>query len=314
MKASASDTVVYAALAGNILVALTKAVAAFFTGSSAMLSEAVHSAVDSINEILLLYGGWRSRRPPDAAHPFGFGRELYFWSFVVSLLIFALGAGVSLYQGIHHLMAPDPIRNPWVSYVVLSLSLLFEGGSWWVALRSLRAAKGDASYLQAIHRSKDPPQFMIVLEDGAAIAGILIALAGTWASVAFHEPRFDGIASILIAIVLAVIATVLARESMELLIGERADPAMQKAVTEMARAMDGIVDVNGVLTSQMSPQQVVVAMSVEFDDGLALVDVERIVSDLESQARAAYPEIMSLFIKPQTPQGFRAAVERRLKP
>ena len=310
--ASHSNTVIYAALAGNILVALTKAVAAAMTGSSAMLSEAIHSFVDTINEVLLLYGGWRSRRAPDLAHPFGFGRELYFWSFIVALLIFALGAGVSLYEGIRHVLAPDPIRNPVVSYVVLTLSLVFEGASWWVALRSLRAAKGEMTYLQAIHRSKDPPQFMVVLEDTAAIAGILIAFAGTWASVTFHEPRFDGIASILIALVLAVIATVLARESMELLIGERADPAMQQAIGDMARAMDGVVAVNGMLTSQMSPQQVVIAMSVEFDDGLGIVAVERIVCELENRAREAYPEIMSLFIKPQSPQGFKAAVARRV--
>jgi len=310
--ASESRKVVIAALIGNVLVAATKAVAAVVTGSSAMLSEAVHSFVDTANEVLLLYGGHRSRRKPDADHPFGYGRELYFWSFIVALLIFALGAGVSAYEGIRHLSHPEPIEKPIVSYVVLGLSFLFEGGSWIVAFRSFSKAKGDLNWWKAITTSKDPPQFMVLLEDTAALIGITIAFAGTVLSVSLNDPRFDGLASLLIAIVLAVVAVVLARESKELLIGERADPAMQASVTEMARAMPGVVSVNGVLTSQMAPDQVVVAMSIEFEDGLGVVDVERLVADMEKKAREAYPVISSLFIKPQSPQTFQVSHDERI--
>ncbi len=305
--ATESRKVILAALAGNLLVAATKSVAAVFTGSSAMLSEAVHSFVDTGNEILLLYGTHRSQRPPDTDHPFGYGRELYFWSFIVSLLIFAVGAGVAAYEGISHIRHPEPIDRPWVNYIVLGLSLVFEGSSWWVAFKTVCKTKGDQTWWQVIVRSKDPPQFMVLLEDSAAIIGLLIAFAGTWISVATHNPRYDGVASLLIAALLAVVAAVLARESKELLIGERADPALQNAVAEMARKTAGIVGVNGILTSQMSPTEVVVAISVEFDDRLTIVDVENIVSRLEAEVRRAHPAVNALFIKPQTPKAFETA-------
>lgn len=304
--ASESNKVVLAALIGNVLVAITKAVAAAMTGSSAMLSEAIHSFVDTGNEVLLLYGMHRSRRKPDESHPLGYGRELYFWSFIVALLIFAVGAGVSFYEGIVHLKDPEPMQRPIINYIVLGLSLLFESGSWWVAVRSMRAEKGDQSYWQAITRSKDPPKFMVLLEDSAALIGILIALAATWASVTFHEPRFDGIGSLLIGIVLAAVAIFLAKESKDLLIGERADPAMQQGII----SMDGVLRVNGLLTTQMAPTEVVAALSLEFEDGLTIMQVERIVADMEAAIRKQHPEITSLFVKPQTPQVYQAAVDR----
>lgn len=309
--ATESRNVILAALAGNLLVAVTKSVAAFFTGSSAMLSEAIHSFVDTGNEVLLLYGMHRSKRPPDLDHPFGYGRELYFWSFIVALLIFAVGAGVAAYEGVKHVMAPEPIERPLINYIVLGLSLLFEGGSWWVAFKTVRKSKGEQTWWQAVTCSKDPPQFMVLLEDTAAIAGLFIAFAGTWISVVTGDPRWDGVASLLIAAVLAVVAIVLARESKALLIGERADPALQRAVVDKAKTMDGIVGINGILTSQMSPTDVVVALSVEFDDSLTIVDVETIVSRLEADVRKIRPEVSALFVKPQTPKAF--AVAHRLR-
>src|SRR4051794_30376166 len=200
---SGSRKVIYAALAGNLLVALTKFAAAGWTGSSAMLSEGVHSVVDTSNQILLLYGISRSSKPPDAVHPLGYGRELYFWSFIVALLIFSLGAGVSLYQGVVHVRRPQPIEDPLVSYAVLGLSLVFEGVSWAISLRQFRAAKGGLGHYEAFRRSKDPPSFMVLLEDSAAIAGIAIAALGTFAASALDMPRADGVASILIGVVLA---------------------------------------------------------------------------------------------------------------
>ncbi|WP_443748357.1 cation diffusion facilitator family transporter [Asticcacaulis solisilvae] len=310
--ATESRNVILAALAGNLLVAATKSVAAVFTGSSAMLSEAVHSFVDTGNEVLLLYGTHRSQRPPDADHPFGYGRELYFWSFIVSLLIFAVGAGVAAYEGIHHLRHPEPIDRPWVNYIVLFLSLVFEGGSWWVAFKALHRTKGDQTWWQVVVRSKDPPQFMVLLEDTAAIIGLFVAFLGTWLSVATGDPRYDGMASLLIAVVLAIVAMVLARESKDLLIGERADPALQNAVVALARKMDGIAGVNGILTSQMSPTNVVVAISVEFDDRLSIVDVEDMVSHLEAEVRKAHPTVSALFVKPQTPKAFETTHRLRV--
>jgi len=308
--ASDSTKVVYAALAGNILVAATKAAAAVLTGSSGMMSEAVHSFVDTGNEVLLLYGQHRSRHKPDGDHPFGYGRELYFWSFIVAVLIFAVGAGVSFFEGVDHLRAPHRIDHPVINYVVLGLSFLFEGASWTVAVRTIHRTKGKLSYWEAFRRSKDPPQFMVLLEDSAAIIGILVAWLGTWLSQLTGNPRFDGAASILIAIVLAVVSIALARESKELLIGERADPVMADDIAEIARHIEGIHGVNGIITSQMSPDEIVAAMSVEFERDLHVPDVERVVADLEKRVREKHPDVVKLFVKPQKCTAFREARRR----
>jgi cation diffusion facilitator family transporter len=210
MRLANSRKAVYAALFGNLLVAATKFAAAAFTGSSSMLSEGVHSLVDAGNEVLLLYGYYRSGLRPDRTHPLGYGRELYFWSFVVALLLFALGAGISVYEGIIHITAPSRIENVYVSYIVLALSLLFEGASWWIALQTFRASKGSTPYWEAIRTSKDPPSFMVLLEDTAALIGILIAALGIYLSDRLQRFEIDGIASILIGMVLAATASVLA--------------------------------------------------------------------------------------------------------
>ncbi len=301
---------VIAALIGNLLVAATKAVAAAVTGSSSMLSEAVHSLVDTGNELLLLHGMHRAQRRPDPEHPLGYGRELYFWSFIVALLLFAAGAGVSTYEGIVHIRDPEPIRNVTINYIVLGLSLVFEGGSWWVAFNGFRRCVGPEGYWVAIRRSKDPPQFMVLLEDSAAILGIIAALVGTWASVRFGDPRLDGVASIVIGLILAAVSVVLARESKGLLIGERADASLYRAVTSLANATEGVTCTNGLLSMQLSPDQVVVAASLEFDDGLTVPEIERIVADIEARLRRERPEVHLLFVKPQTASAYAAARER----
>jgi divalent metal cation (Fe/Co/Zn/Cd) transporter len=190
-----STSAVYAALIGDVLVAVSKVGAAIWTGSAAM-SEAIHSIVDTTNEILLLYGIHRSRRKADPDHPFGYGRELYFWSFVVSLLIFAFGAGFSIYEGVNRIRYPTPIQGPIVSYVVLALAFLFEGGSWLYSLRQFRRAKGNLGFFEAFKLSKDPPSFMTLFEDSVALIGILIAAGATFAAVAIDRPEFDGAGSI----------------------------------------------------------------------------------------------------------------------
>jgi len=306
MAASGSHKVVYAALGGNLMIAIAKFMAAGFSGSSAMLSEGVHSLVDTVNELLLLYGLHRAGMPPNRTHPFGYGRELYFWSFIVALLVLAMGAGVSLYEGVMHVRHPEAIDHPLVNYLVLLVSFVFEGVSWTVALREFRKRKGRLGYFQAFRMSKDPSTFTVLLEDSAALLGLLLALAGLVGAQWLEMPVLDGVASIGIAGVLTVSATLLARETKGLLIGETAQPAVSEAILAIANGDDGVRCANGVLTVQMGPNQVVAALSAEFEDALTTPQIEACVNRIEKQAKVAHPEIVSLFVKPQTAEVWRA--------
>jgi cation diffusion facilitator family transporter len=305
---SGSRTVVYAALIGNFLIAVTKFVAAAFTGSSAMLSEGVHSLVDTGNELLLLYGLRRAAKPPDREHPFGHGRELYFWSFVVAVLIFALGAGVSIYEGVLHILEPEAIENPTVNYVVLGLSMLFEGGTWFVALREFNREKGELGYLAAIRESKDPTTFTVLIEDTVALLGLVIALIGISAAQILDRPELDGAASIGIAVLLAGVALFLARESKNLLIGEPALPVVQQAILLAAQADEDIRHVNGVSTAQLGPHVAIAMLSAEFEDHLQTPAIEACIERVEASVRERYPELVSIFVKPQTEATWRARV------
>lgn len=302
-----------AALAGNLLVALTKIAAAIFTGSSAMTSEALHSLVDSVNEVLLLYGQHRAARPPDRSHPLGHGRELYFWSFIVALLIFAVGAGISIYQGIAQIRLRHPIQDVLVSYVVLGLAFVFEGISWAVAFRQFRAehAPAERSLYESFRRSKNPPAFLVLFEDSAALIGLLIAAAGIYASSALHMPVFDGIASVLIGLVLGSIAVLLARESKSLLIGETAGGELSESIRSLAAADPAVSRVNGLISAQLAPDQILVALSLEFADELSVPDIEEHVLQIEDRIRAKHREVVALFVKPQTPHAFSEARRRR---
>lgn len=304
-------TAVWAALAGNVLVAATKAGAAAFTGSSAMLAEAIHSFVDTGNEVLLLYGMRRARRPPDRDHPAGYGRELYFWSFVVALLVFAIGAGVSIVQGVQRVRHPEPIENALVNEIVLAAAFVFEGWSWAVSVRQFRQAKGSLGWYEAFVKSKDPPLFMVVFEDSAALAGIAIAAAGTVLAAHFDAPMADGAASILIGLVLACTSTLLLRESKSLLIGERADGALVQSLLDIANAACGTSRANGVLTIHLAPDQVMAAMSFEFDDALTAPQIEQMIADIERRIQDAHPEVTTLFVKPQSPQQYRDRVREK---
>lgn len=295
-----SRMVIYAALAGNLAIALTKFAAAFFTGSSAMLSEGVHSLVDTGNGGLLLYGMHRAARPADRTHPLGHGRELYFWSFIVALLVFALGAGVSFYEGIIHIMAPEPVANVKVNYVVLGLSFLFEGSSWMVALKEFRREKGTQGWLQAVQSSKDPSVYTVLFEDSAALLGLIVAFAGILAAQLLEMPELDGAASIGIALILGATAIFLARESKGLLIGEPASPEVHKKVLAIAQQDPAVQRANGVLTVHMGPQEIVAGLSVEFEDHLTAPEIEACVERLEARLKEEMPEITRLFVKPQT--------------
>ena len=304
----------YAALIGNVLVAITKGIAAALSGSSSMLSEAVHSFVDCSNEVLLLYGQHRAARQPDREHPLGYGRELYFWSFVVALLIFALGAGVSIYEGVLHILDPEPIRSPLINYIVLALAFVFEGASWIVSFRQFRAASGKNELYDAFLRSKDPPSYMVLFEDSAALLGILLAAVGTYASSTFEMPIFDGIASILIGLVLAAVAMLLARESKSLLIGEPADRELVDSILRDAAGVRGVTHANGAMTSHLSPDDIVVSLSLEFEDRLTVPELENVVLEIERVVRSKHPQVVSLFVKPQTPRAFKDALRARFEP
>ncbi|HEY2773845.1 MAG TPA: cation diffusion facilitator family transporter [Candidatus Binatia bacterium] len=298
--------VVYVALAGNIAVAVTKTAAAVWTGSAALASEAVHSAVDTLNEALLAWGMRRAAQPPDNEHPLGHGRELYFWSFVVALMVFGLGAGFSLVEGIDHIRHPRPIDHVTAGYVVLALAFVFESTSWTIALRHFVETKGDAGFYEAVRGSKDPPGFIVLLEDTAAIAGIVIAAAGTFAASHFGLPVLDGAASVGIALLLAGTALVLLRESASLLIGERADAELARSILAIAAGESGVQGANGVFTVHLAPQQVVAALSLEFSDELTAPRIEETVIAVEKKVRGTHPQVIALFVKPQTAATYRS--------
>jgi cation diffusion facilitator family transporter len=297
-----SRKVVYGALIGNLLVAISKFVAAGWSGSSVMLSEGVHSLVDTGNQSLLLYGQYRADLPPDEDHPFGHGRELYFWSFIVALLLFALGAGVSFYQGVAHIQDPHPIEQPIVNYIVLGCSAIFEFSSWTIAFKEFRKSKGKLDYYEAFLRSKDPPVFLVLFEDSAALIGLVIAFVGTFASIKLEMPIVDGIASIGIAVVLGVTAFMLARESKALLIGESAADPVNKSIREIVGGVAGVVRVNRLTTVHLAPDEVIVSLSIEFADHLTVPDVEQRIAEMERSLREKHPEVIAVFVKPQSQQ------------
>ncbi len=291
--------VIYAALAGNTAIAIMKIMAAIYTGSSAMLSESIHSIVDTGNQGLLLYGMRRAARPADERHPFGYGRELYFWAFVVAILIFAVGAGVSIYEGIHRVQHPEPMTSPVVNYVVLAFAMFFEGGVWWVAFRAFNSTRGKRSLLAAIRESKDPSIFTVLLEDTAAILGLLVAFAGIALSQWFGIPELDGLASIVIGCILAGAAMLLAQETKGLLIGEGADPAIVQEISRVLSAHSAIDRVNEILSMHQGPNDILVNVSVEFRDGLEIGAVERHTAAIEREIKARIPGARRVFIEAQ---------------
>jgi cation diffusion facilitator family transporter len=254
-----------------------------------------------------MWGRRQARKPPDKYHPFGYGRELYFWSFVVAVLVFALGAGVSVYEGILHIMHPEPAVSPLVAYAVLLLAFLLEGWSTLAAFREFSAAKGGLGWFQAIKRSKDPPTFIVLLENGAAMAGIIAAAIGVFLSQLTHNPFFDGAASVVIGVILGFTALLLARESKGLLIGEAADPDLVDGLRALVSGKPGVVGVGHVMTVHSAPDQITVMINVDFRDDMPAGEVERMVDETEYEARTRWPDVRRLFIRPM--QG--AAEERR---
>jgi len=292
-----SKKAIYAALAGNGFIAITKFVAAAVTGSAAMFAEGVHSLVDTGNQILLLYGLKAARRPPSPGFPFGHGKEVYFWSFVVAILIFGLGAALSFYKGLHHVLHPEPLSNLVVNYIVLGLAIVFEGASLTIALREFRRSKGRLGYFDAVHRAKDPTLFVVVFEDSAALLGLLVAIGGIFLCQVTGNPLFDGLASMVIGVILAVTAIWLAYETKSLLIGESADPEIVARIRETASSHPLVKAVNEVATLHMGPEFVIVTISVDFIDGIGVGQVEAGVTDLAGRIKAIDPLLRRVFVE-----------------
>ncbi|MFQ5469805.1 MAG: cation diffusion facilitator family transporter [Gammaproteobacteria bacterium] len=295
--AGSSKKVIIAALTGNSLIAVTKFVASFITGSSAMLSEGIHSVVDTGNQILLLYGLNRSKKPADEDFPFGHGKEIYFWSFVVAILVFAVGAGVSVYEGIHHILEPQPMKNPMVNYVVLALALCFEGAAWLFALKEFSKTKGKKGYIDAVKTGKDPTIFVVLFEDSAALLGLVIAFAGVLLSQTTGLAYFDGIASVLIGLLLGGTAVWLAYETKGLLIGERANRPVIDGIREIVNSCKEVEHINEVLTMHMGPEFILVNLSVDFVDSASAAQIENIVAEIDGQIKAAFPLVKRIFIE-----------------
>ncbi len=305
--ATGSKKVIYAALVGNFLIAVTKFGASVATGSSAMLSEAIHSLVDTGNQVLLLLGLKRAERPADPEHPFGYGKEVYFWSFVVAILIFGLGAGISIYEGISHMSHPEPMSKVSWNYVVLLLAFVFEGAAWFFAFKEFVKIKGKRTYLQAVRDSKDPVTFVVLFEDSAAMLGIIVAFVGIWLSQATGLLWIDGAASVVIGLILAFTAWMLAVETKDLLIGEAAAPATVAGMRQLAAELPGVENVNEVLTLHMGPEYILVNVSLDFRDDCSAGHVENAVAALTRVIKEKWPRVKKVFIeaegKRMTPPG-----------
>jgi cation diffusion facilitator family transporter len=298
--ASGSKTVILAALIGNMLISITKFVAASITGSSAMLSEGIHSLVDTGNQLLLLYGLKRAAKPADEAFPFGYGKEIYFWSFVVAILIFALGGGFSIYEGIRHLQHPEPITNANVIYLVLGLALLFEGAAWYFAFREFSRVKGRWGYLEAIQRAKDPSIFVVLFEDSAAMLGLVVAFIGVLLSEITGILIFDGLASVIIGLILIGTSIWLAYETKSLLIGESANQSVIKGIRDTLRGRENIDHVNEILTMHMGPDFILANISVDFDNSISAQQVEADIAAIDRNIKQAYPQIKRVFIEAES--------------
>lgn len=295
--ASSRKLVIYAALAGNALIAIMKFIAASITGSSAMFSEGIHSVVDTGNQMLLLYGLKQAKKPADDRFPFGHGKEIYFWSFIVAIMIFAVGAGISIYEGIHRLLNPAPLENILVNYIVLSLAIVFEGAAWFFALKEFKQAKGQWGYIEAVQRGKDPTLFVVLFEDSAAMLGLMVALLATYLTQLTGNLYLDGLASIIIGLILAATAMWLAFETKSLLIGESANIHVVNGIRKLARTYDKIEHVNEVLTMHMGPEFILVNISVEFKDAATATEIEETVSQLDAAIKNEYENVKRIFIE-----------------
>lgn len=292
-----SKTVVYGAIAGNVAIAATKFIAAGITGSSAMLSEAVHSVVDTGNGLLLLLGLKRSEKEADQQHPFGYGKELYFWSLLVAVLLFGIGGGISAYEGITHVLHPVPLEDPKWNYIVLGAAAVFEGASLSFAIYTLAKSKGKRSFWRALRESKDPSVFTVIAEDSAALSGLLIAALGVYFSHALEMPVLDGVASIAIGILLAGTACMLIYETRGLLIGEGIDKKMLETIKQLAAEDEAVGTVGSALSMYFGPENVLLVLDIQFEKRLSGSEVSDSIARIEKNIRNRYPEVKRIYVE-----------------
>ena len=292
-----SKPAVIAAIVGNLAIATIKFIAAAFTGSSAMISEGIHSVVDNGNGCLLLVGLKKSEKPANDRHPFGYGKEIYFWSLIVAMSVFGIGGGMSIYEGVLHLRDPSPLENPTINYVVLGLSMVFEGVSFTIAYRQFSRHKGSRGAIQAIRHGKDPSMFTVVFEDTAALLGLAIAFVGIFVGHQLDNPYFDGAASVGIGLLLATVAIWLAVETKGLLVGERADPALVLEIERIAAADDVVVAVGHALTMHLGPNEILLNLGIEWAPSASADEIHASIHRIEERITDKYPEVTRIYLE-----------------
>ncbi|MBO9681423.1 MAG: cation transporter [Flavisolibacter sp.] len=290
---------IYSALIADVLIAITKFTAGNYTNSSSMISEGIHSLVDTSNQLLLLYGLKRSKKPPDKLRPFGYGKELYFWSFIVSILIFGLGGGLSVYQGILHILYPEPLGNPFWNYVVLAFSFLFDGASFVIAIKEFNKARGGTPFWEAIIKSKDPSSFLVLFEDGAAVLGLLIVFVLMLLSHSLNQPVLDGVASVLVGLLLIFSSLILARESRSLLMGEGIAPETQKKIKDLVEKDESVLKVNNILSTYQSPEEVILMLLVQFQHHLDTDEITDAIDRIRSAIKEKFTLVEFVLVQPQ---------------
>lgn len=298
--AGSSKKVIFAALIGNGVIAVMKFIASAITGSSAMFSEGIHSVVDTGNQVLLLFGLKQASKPADKKYPFGYGKEMYFWCFVVAILIFAVGSGLSIFKGIAHIKDPHVITNPIINYAVLGVALVIELFVFWVAIKEFNKYKGEKKYLEAIQKGKDPGLFVVLLEDAAATVGLIVAMLGIAVSQLTGNYVYDGIASVGIGIILAVVAALLAYETKGLLIGESASDDVVEGIREKVTSFKGVDRVNEVLTMHMGPEYILVNLSVEFNDEIHTDQIESVIANIDKDIKQSFAHVKRVFIEAES--------------
>jgi cation diffusion facilitator family transporter len=295
---SSSKIAIYSALAANLLIAITKFIAAAITGSSAMLSEGIHSVVDTFNEVLLLFGIKRSKKKADDKRPFGYGKELYFWSFIVSILIFGVGAGISFYEGIMHLRHPEAITNPLWNYIVLGVAFLFDGISFIIALKNFNHHRGSQPFWQAVRKSKDPTSFVVLFEDAADVLGLLVAFLGVYLGQVLKNPYFDGIASLIIGGILTGVSLILTKESRSLLMGETASSKTIEKVIKIAESNSTVHTVQEHLSMVLSPEEILLVLKPAIHNDLSSVEITDAIQSIRKNIQMEFPDIRQVYIEP----------------
>lgn len=290
---------IYSALAANLLIALTKFIAGSFTNSSSMISEGIHSTVDTANQLLILYGIKRSKKAPDQSHPFGYGKELYFWSFVVSILIFGLGGALSIYQGVAHIIEPEIMKDPFWNYIVLFLSLIFEGTSFIIAVKAFNQTRNGMGWWDAIVKSKDPSSFLVVFEDGAAVAGLIIVMILMGFSHALQIPELDGLASVIVGLLLVFVSFILARESRSLLMGEGIASETREKITRLAEKDAAVVKVKNILSTYQSPEEVILMLIIDLEEHLDTEEITEAIQRIRADIKNEFKFVRFVIIQPE---------------